>query len=166
MGAGMFFCRHPDAVGQAFREQTSYMPGKTDTVIDPYTSSVQWSRRFIGLKLFLALAHHGESGYVEMIDHQARMGDLLRESVERAGWRIVNNTPLPLVCFTRDGLVTSKFLAELYERQIAWMSEVRLRGGPPVVRACITSFRTNASDIEWVVREMSRLVGQESEVRA
>ena len=157
MGAGMFFCRHPDAVGEAFRAHASYMPGRTDAGVDPYTSSVQWSRRFIGLKLFFALAQQGESGYVEMIEHQARMGDVLRESLERAGWRIVNNTPLPLVCFTRDGLVASKFLAELYERQIAWMSEVRLGTGAPVVRACVTSFRTTESDITRVVREMSAL---------
>jgi len=166
MGAGMFFCRHPDVVGEAFRAQTSYMPGKTDAVVDPYTTSVQWSRRFIGLKLFLALAQHGESGYVGMIEHQARMGDLLRESIERAGWRIVNRTPLPLVCFTRDGLVASTFLAALHEHQIAWMSEVRLGDDPPVVRACVTSFRTSESDIEWVVREMSRLAVQDCEVTA
>ena len=164
MGAGMFFCRHPDAVGEAFRAQTSYMPGRTDAVADPYTSSVQWSRRFIGLKLFFALAQQGESGYVEMIEHQARMGDVLRDSLERAGWLIVNNTPLPLVCFTRDGLVADKFLAELYRRQIAWMSEVRLGGGAPVVRACVTSFRTTEADIEWVVREMGSLVGHDCEV--
>jgi aromatic-L-amino-acid decarboxylase len=165
MGAGMFFCRHPDAVAEAFRAQTAYMPGKAPgPVVDPYTTSVQWSRRFIGLKLFLALARHGESEYVEMIEHQARMGDMLRESLEQAGWRIVNRTPLPLVCFTRNGLATSRFLAALYERQIAWMSEVRLGSGPPVVRACVTSFRTNPSDIEWVVREMSQLALHESEV--
>jgi glutamate/tyrosine decarboxylase-like PLP-dependent enzyme len=143
------------------------MPGKTaGPVVDQYTTSVQWSRRFIGLKLFLSLAEHGESGYVEMIEHQARMGDVLRESVERAGWRIVNRTPLPLVCFTRDGLATSKFLADLYEHQIAWMSEVRLGDDEPVVRACVTSFRTNESDIEWVVRGMTRLALHESEVTA
>jgi aromatic-L-amino-acid decarboxylase len=156
----MFFCRHPDAVGEAFRAETSYMPGKTaGPVRDPFTTTVEWSRRFIGLKLFLALAQHGESGYVEMIEHQARMGDVLRESLKRAGWRVVNSTPLPLVCFTRDGLVTTAFLAALYERQIAWMSEVRLGDGAPVLRACITSFRTTAADIEWVVREMSGLTG-------
>src|SRR5438034_682534 len=159
MAAGMFFCRHADSVGEAFRVETSYMPGKTvGPVLDPYTTSVQWSRRFIGLKVFLALAHHGESGYVEMIEHQARMGDLLRESLASAGWRIVNTTPLPLVCFTRDGLDTTKFLAALYRHQIAWMSEVRLGAGAPVLRACITSFRTSASDIEDVVRAMSRIV--------
>jgi glutamate/tyrosine decarboxylase-like PLP-dependent enzyme len=165
MGAGMFFCRHADAVAEAFRAQTVYMPGKmAGPAVDPYTTSVQWSRRFIGLKLFLALAQHGESGYVEMIERQARMGDVLRHSIEQAGWRIVNRTPLPLVCFTRDGLDTTKFLAALYEQQIAWMSEVRLGDDAPVVRACVTSFRTSESDIEWVVREMSQLALQECEV--
>ena len=158
MGAGMFFCRHPDAVAEAFRAEASYMPGKTTGPVgDPYTTSVQWSRRFIGLKLFLSLAHHGESGYVEMIEHQARMGEVLRQSLGDANWRIVNSTPLPLVCFTREGLVASKLLTQLYERQIAWMSEVRLGGKEPVLRACITSYRTSESEIDWVVREMSRL---------
>jgi len=158
MGAGMFFCRHPETVAEAFRAETSYMPGKTaGPTHDPYTTSVQWSRRFIGLKLFLALAEHGEAGYAEMIEHQARMGERLRESLRTAGWRIVNTTPLPVVCFTRDGLDTGRFLAELYRRQIAWMSEVRLAGGPPVVRACVTSYRTTESDIEWVVKHMGDL---------
>lgn len=159
MGAGMFFCRHPDAVHAAFRGEAFYMPGKTaGLVADPYTTTPQWSRRFIGLKLFLALAHHGETGYVEMIEHQARMGDVLREALKRAGWRVVNTTPLPLVCFTRDGLDTTRFLAALYERQIAWMSEVQLGDDAPVLRACITSFRTTESDIHRVVREMGQLI--------
>ena len=158
MGAGMFFCRHPDAVGRAFRVETSYMPGKTPgPTHDPYTTSIQWSRRFIGLKLFLALAEHGDAGYVEMIEHQTRMGDVLRLALQRAGWRIVNSSPLPLVCFTREGLDTAGFLAALYQRQIAWMSDVRLAGGDPVLRACVTSYCTTESDIEWVVREMTRL---------
>jgi aromatic-L-amino-acid decarboxylase len=158
MGAGMFFCRHPDAVAHAFRAETSYMPEKTrGPVNDPYTTSVQWSRRFIGLKLFMALAQHGESGYVEMIEHQAHIGEVLREELTHAGWRVVNSTPLPLVCFTRDGLETTKFLTALHERQIAWISEVRLRDGAPVLRACITSFRTTESEIRWVVSEMNRL---------
>ena len=159
MGAGMFFCRHADAVAEAFRAETSYMPPKAiGSATDPYITSVQWSRRFIGLKLFLALAQIGESGYADMIEHQTRMGHVLRDALRSAGWKIVNTTPLPLVCFTRDGLDTTKFLAALYERQIAWMSEVRLAGGPPVLRACITSFRTSESDIKQVVYEMSGLI--------
>lgn len=159
MGAGMFFCRHPDAVGEAFRAETSFMPSKMDgATIDPYTTSVQWSRRFIGLKLFLALAQHGESGYAGMIEHQTRMGGVLRELLSCTGWSIVNATPLPLVCFTREGLDAARFLAALHERQIAWMSQVRIGDGPPVVRACVTSFRTTEADIKWVVVEMNKLI--------
>ncbi len=162
MGAGMFFCRYPDTVAEAFRAEVSYMPRKPDgSPEDPYTTSAQWSRRFIGLKLFLALAQYGESGYIEMIEHQTRMGDVLRESLTSSGWRIVNSTPLPLVCFTREGLDTSRFLALLRERQVAWMSEAQLNG-TPVVRACITSFKTTEADIHWVVGEMNRLSDQEA----
>jgi glutamate/tyrosine decarboxylase-like PLP-dependent enzyme len=164
MGAGMFFCRHADAVGEAFRVETSYMPPKLGAVPDPYTSSIQWSRRFIGLKLFLALAEQGESGYAGMIEHQTRMGEVLREALQQAGWRIVNSTPFPLINFTRDGLDTTAFLSILHQRQIAWMSEVRLAGGAPVLRACVTSFRTTEPEIQWVVSEMSK-VFHETEAR-
>jgi glutamate/tyrosine decarboxylase-like PLP-dependent enzyme len=163
MGAGMFFCRHPNAVLNAFESEVPFMPWKTDSAVDPYTATTQWSRRFIGLKLFVALAERGESGYAEMIEHQTRMGEVLRRSLERTGWRIVNRTPLPLVCFTRDGLATSKFLGELYSRQIAWMSEVQLDKGVPVLRACVTSFRTTEQDIEWVVGEMSHILSSQSQ---
>jgi len=162
MGAGMFFCRHREAVAQAFRADVSYMPKKTDGVVeDPYTTSVQWSRRFIGLKLFLALAQHGESAYAEMIEHQTCMGQLLRESLMASGWNIVNSTPLPLICFTHEGLDITKFLTLLRERQIVWMSEAQL-AGVPVLRACITSFRTTEEDIHNVVSEMNRLIAQDA----
>jgi glutamate/tyrosine decarboxylase-like PLP-dependent enzyme len=166
MGAGMFFCRHRESVAQAFRSDVTYMPGKTagqmgDAAVtfDPLTNSAQWSRRFIGLKLFMSLAERGETGYAEMIDHQARMGSVLRAMLTESGWRIVNSTPLPVVCFTREGLAPTALLAAMRERQIAWMSEAIL-GGIPVVRACITSFKTSEQDIERVVGEMNKLVAE------
>jgi hypothetical protein len=95
-----------------------------------------------------------------MIEHQAQMGDVLRESLKSSGWQIINTTPLPLVCFTRKGLDTGRFLSVLRERQIVWMSEAQL-GGTPALRACITSFRTTEADIHWVVGEMNRLIDQD-----
>jgi aromatic-L-amino-acid decarboxylase len=164
MGSGMFFCRHRESVAQAFRAEVSYMPlnvdecgGNSAQTFDPFTTSAQWSRRFIGLKLFMSLAQHGEAGYAAMIEHQARMGRRLRNLLAETGWRIVNSTPLPLVCFTRDGLNATELLATLRKRQIAWMSETQI-GGVPVVRACITSFRTTEADIAWVVAEMNNMV--------
>lgn len=161
MGSGMFFCRHPESVAQAFRADAAYMPGRViGEAFDPYTSSVQWSRRFIGLKLFLTLAENGEAGQAEMIERQTRMADVMRKALADSGWRIVNNTPLPLICFTRDGLDLGGFLASLRENQIAWMSEARIKGAP-VVRACVTSYKTTENDVRWVVGEMNRLIGCE-----
>jgi glutamate/tyrosine decarboxylase-like PLP-dependent enzyme len=167
MGAGMFFCRHPLTVGEAFRVTASFMPQNMDgSAIDPYTNSIQWSRRFIGLKLFMTLAEQGEAGYAGMIEHQARMGNLLRAEMRRTGWDIVNDTPLPLVCFTRPGLDVPRLLADLQARQIAWMAPVRFGDNPPVIRACITSYRTTESDVNRVVDEMNILAGVPASVYA
>lgn len=165
MGCGMFFCRYPESVVQAFRADTGYMPAKASSVaFDPYTTSIQWSRRFIGLKLFVSLAANGESGQAEMIEHQVRMGRLLKELLAVSGWRIVNDTPLPVLCFDRDGLNVSEFLTSLRERQVAWMSEAQINGAS-VVRACITSFKTTESDVHWVVEEMNRLASENADRR-
>ena len=162
MGCGMFFCRHRESVAQAFRSDVTYMPAKPASenaraTFNPLEHSAQWSRRFIGLKLFMALAERGEAGYAQMLEHQARMGDMLRESLTATGWRIVNATPLPVVCFTREGVIAADLVAELRDRQIAWMSDA-LIGGQTAVRACITSFKTTEEEIAWVVEQMNTLV--------
>ena len=162
MGCGMFFCRHPESVAQAFRADVTYMPAKPNSedqfaTFNPLAHSAQWSRRFIGLKLFMALAEHGQTGYAKMVDQQARMGDMLRESLTATGWQIANQTPLPVVCFTREGAIPSDLVRELRDRQIAWMSDVEI-GGEPAVRACITSFKTTEQDITWVVDQLNTIV--------
>lgn len=157
MGCGMFFCRHTESVRQSFRAQTSYMPTQLGVIPDPYTTSMQWSRRFIGLKLFLSLAERGEPGYAAMIEHQAAMGELLRESLLASGWQILNATPLPVVCFKREGLDIPAFLDSLRRSQIAWMSETKI-SGIPAIRACVTSYKTRKGDVLWVVDEINRLL--------
>lgn len=157
MAAGMFFCRHRDAPHQAFDVSAPYMPVARDgDLCDPFASGVQWARRFIGLKLFMSLATLGMPRYARMIEDQTELGEYLREALKRYGWQIVNRTPLPLVCFTREGLDPAALLQELYGRQIAWLSSVPVEGRP-VLRACITSFRTARRDIDEVVGELTRL---------
>jgi glutamate/tyrosine decarboxylase-like PLP-dependent enzyme len=67
MGAGMFLTCHHDILSTVFSVSTAYMPkeGELLAVVDPYVHSLQWSRRFIGLKLFLTLATTGWSGYAK-----------------------------------------------------------------------------------------------------
>src|SRR5262245_40538176 len=162
MGAGMFFCRHREAMRRAFDVTTSYMPSRADDEVeDQYRTTLQWSRRAIGLKLFMALAERGHSGFAEQIDHQAQMGDALRAKCTQAGWIVVNDTVLPLVCVTHDDIRSGRCAAADLVRAIqargrVWVSDVVLGRREPAVRACITSFRTEHDDLDVLVDELER----------
>ncbi len=156
MGAGMFITRHRDLLLETYRVSTTYMPSPVDATIDPYTSSNQWSRRFIGLKLFLTLMTAGRSGYSDQLEHDTRMADLLRHALTADRWQILNRTPFPTVCFSDpDKPDDADYHQRIVDRVVAsgraWISITNL-AGRPAIRACITSHRTTADDIETLVR--------------
>jgi len=161
MGAGMFFAARRRPVAEAFRTRTGYMPESPEGTVDPYVASLQWSRRFIGLKVFLLLAEEGEEALARRIEHQAAMGDLLRTRLAERGWRIENDTPLPLVCFTWPGWKGSAgralaAAANVVGRGRAWISAVLRPDGARWLRACITSFRTTPEDVAILLDEVDR----------
>jgi glutamate/tyrosine decarboxylase-like PLP-dependent enzyme len=158
MGAGMFFCKDKDAVSKTFRVSATYMPGETRDTFDPYVTTIQWSRRFIGLKLFMTLAESGAEKFAKQLEHQTTMGDLLRHELKKTGWKIVNETPLPVVCFTHPQLDSehlSGFLQKLYSQKNVWISETRLQKRIPALRACITSYLTQSDDIHILVKSLN-----------
>jgi len=61
MGCGMFLTRHTSVLSSAFQVSTTFMPSNVPNH-DPYVMTVQWSRRFLGLRLFLSLAAAGWVG--------------------------------------------------------------------------------------------------------
>lgn len=160
MGAGMFFCRHTEAARAAFDISTSYMPaGSGEDMVDPYRTTLQWSRRAIGLKLFMSLAELGGSGLREQVDHQAVMGDLLKKKLVEAGWIVINDTALPLVCTTHDDIragrcATEDIVRSVQTRGRVWVSDVVLGQREKALRACITSFRTKQEDLDVLVSEL------------
>jgi glutamate/tyrosine decarboxylase-like PLP-dependent enzyme len=161
MGAGMFFCRHPKAAENAFTIDAPYVLDALRGAADPYVESLQWSRRFIGLKVFMTLAELGAPGMAAMIEGQAAMGDRLREKLRERGWIVLGETPFPLVCFThpeiRAGTASpDSVLRSVYRGRQAWISEARFQGREPALRACITSFKTSAADLEILVDEIDR----------
>jgi aromatic-L-amino-acid/L-tryptophan decarboxylase len=161
MGAGMFFCRAPRLVESVFSVHTGYVPDAVPGREDLYQHSLQWSRRFIGLKVYLTLAELGSDGVAALIDHQAAMARRLRERLTETGWRVMNDTPLPVVCFTRDNLrpeATAAFLGRLAADGMAWISEATLPGGERWLRACITHHETDASDVDALVAALSRAI--------
>jgi glutamate/tyrosine decarboxylase-like PLP-dependent enzyme len=168
MGAGMFLCTDNEGLYETFRIATAYMPVGLAGA-DPYTHSMQWSRRFIGLKLFLMLTALGRSGYAAVIEAETALGRRLRARLAETGWRVVNDTPLPVVCFVDEAGTDPVRIAEaVVESGQAWISTTKL-AGQAVLRACITSYRSRPEDIEALIRALDAARrepasrGQESE---
>lgn len=162
MGAGMFFTRHVAANTAAFRVRADYMPASQDNVAVPYLSTMQWSRRFIGLKLFMTLAEVGEAGVAQIIDQQSGLGDYFRLQLTQRGWQLVNHTPLPVVNFTHPRFASGELsieaaLDQLYAERAVWLSSVTLKG-QKVFRMCITNFKTTQADVDFLLETLQRLL--------
>jgi glutamate/tyrosine decarboxylase-like PLP-dependent enzyme len=158
MGAGMFFCRDASILDETFRVQTAYMPSVGHGSVDPFVASVQWSRRFIGLKLFMALAARGAAGYAAMIEHQADLGEHMRLRLAEAGWTHVSRTSLPVCCVTHPRIQAGELamddvLAGVLARGRVWISKVTL-AGRSALRACVTSRLATREDIDVLVDEL------------
>jgi glutamate/tyrosine decarboxylase-like PLP-dependent enzyme len=173
MGAGLFLTRHPAILTRTFHTQTEYMPRESDKlgVVDPYSHSIEWSRRFIGLKVFLSLAVAGWDGYAAAIRHMTAMGDRLRRELDAADWEVVNQTPLPLVCFVdrshpqgRTASYVDRIAKAVVASGKAWISTTRIGNGQPVLRACITNYRTSAADIATLVTALNHARAQKPTV--
>ncbi|MEO7679376.1 MAG: pyridoxal-dependent decarboxylase, partial [Sphingomonas sp.] len=153
MGAGLYLARDWGPLAQAFSVSTGYMPSASAERHDNYIHSVQWSRRFIGAKLFTALAVHGIDGYRDLIDRSFRLADRLRTRLQDGGWSVRNDTCLPLVCFVPsdgDDERVQAIATAVIASGAAWISTVRLRDRL-VLRACITSHESDAADVDALV---------------
>lgn len=160
MGAALFLTRHREILTDTFRVPTAYMPKEAAgmDVVDPHLHSMQWSRRFIGLKVFLSLLVAGWDGYRTAIRHQTAMGDLLRRELLADGWTVVNQTPLPVVCFADPGGEAERQRAialRVVQSGEAWISST-IVGGKTVIRACITHYGTTPEDVQALVSSLRR----------
>ena len=165
MGGGIFICEDEVGLEQAFAVSATYMPAQAGGPADPYAHSVQWSRRFTGLKLFVSLAVLGREGYAAMLERQAELGEILRARAEQDGWEVVNQTPFPVVCLADprfDALseeVRARAYGDLASHVIdsgqAWVSMASLNGRP-ALRACITSFQTTEADLDILLAGLAR----------
>lgn len=150
MGAGMFFTRHRDVLREAFSVDTPYVPKEANGP-DHYALSLQWSRRFIGLKVFLHVAELGAAGLARTIEHHVTIADYLRDRLIASGWTVVSDSPLAVVCFTRDDVDIPAIASAVVKDGRAWISPLIREGRPPVLRACVCNYETSERDVDTLI---------------
>jgi glutamate/tyrosine decarboxylase-like PLP-dependent enzyme len=102
MGCGMFFIKDAKLLSAAFQSSASYMPSNLAN-LDPYVTMVQWSRRFLGLRLFLSLAVAGWDGYGRHVERCVKLAGMIAEQLEARGWSIANASRLAVLCTVPPG---------------------------------------------------------------
>lgn len=153
MATSLFLTSDTSILHKTFNVKTDYMPADGDQVerIDPYIHSIQWSRRFIGLKIYLPLAVFGWDGYTKAISHQIEMGNKLRTLLKENGWVVKNQTDLPIVCFTHPDLQENKEMVQQLVDDLIYSGETWLSAypinGELTLRACITNYDTQVKDL-------------------
>ncbi len=168
MAAGMLLTRDGSMLDKTFGIDAAYVPDSPVGGWDNYQRSLQFSRRFIGLKLFLTLAIAGRQSYAESINHQFLMAESLASLLQQSGWQVINEASLGIVCFTHPGVDAGRNNAArmvMYEQISnkvtatgdAWISTTRL-AGRPVLRACITNYRTRLKDVQRLEKLLARAV--------
>ena len=162
MAAGMFLTRHRHILDRSFRTLADYMPKEAGElgIVDPFTHSLQWSRRFIGLKVYLSLLFFGWEGYSQVIRHQTEMGNLLKEKLKSSGWKLYNSTEFPIACFTDQAYEKNEDFAAEINRQVvqsgkSWISIYKI-GDIQTLRGCITNYATTEKEVVGLVELLNQ----------
>jgi glutamate/tyrosine decarboxylase-like PLP-dependent enzyme len=148
MGCGMFITRHPFILSQTFQVSTGFMPSNTATV-DPYVTTAQWSRRFLGVRLFLALAAAGWDGYAQHVERSVDLIDSLRAILAERQWRIANASPLAVLCVEPPpGAPDARTIGtRVLASGRAWIAVAKYEGRD-VIRICLTHGEATMEDVE------------------
>lgn len=155
MGASIFLTKNKTILHKSFSVKTDYMPedGDATLIVDPYIHSIQWSRRFIGLKMYLPLAIHGWEGYEQTINKQVEIGLKLKSMLQEKGWIIKNNSILPIICFTRESYHSKEMTAivdKINTSGKAWVSSYPIHG-IDTCRVCITNYATGDLELNELI---------------
>ena len=151
MGCGMFFARDSTILSKTFQVSTGFMPSNTATV-DPYVTTAQWSRRFLGVRLFLSLAAAGWEGYAQHVERAVDLIACLRQMLLERQWRIANDSPLAVLCVEPpSGAADVRTIAgRVLGSGRAWVGVAKYEGRD-VIRICLTHGEATLHDLQQLV---------------
>ena len=159
-GAGMFLSRHREPVELAFN-----MSGGAVARHDYAYLSLQGSRGNTGLRVLTSILRPDE--LARRVEREAELGDRLRALLQDAGWQIVNETPLPVVCAIHPAMRAGTFSAAdcvryLNAAGVLSKSESLRPGEPDALRLGVISRRTDEHTLHQVVGCLSEYVRKQS----
>jgi aromatic-L-amino-acid/L-tryptophan decarboxylase len=159
--------RSSEAAQNAFAHSGDYARSLSADPVEGFAffeESLELSRRFRALKLWLSLRYHGFAAFRESLAqdmaHARRLADAIKNEPQL---ELLAPVELSAVCFRHKGTAGLKgddlnrfnlaLLKRVVERGRVYLSNASLRG-KFCLRACIVNHRTRDSDVDSVIPEV------------
>jgi glutamate/tyrosine decarboxylase-like PLP-dependent enzyme len=119
-----------------------------------FEESIELTRRFRALKLWMSLQYHGRAAFRESIAQDMRHAQLLAATVQsRPELELLASVPLSAVCFRHRTKDNPALLKRVIARGRVYLSNATV-GGQFALRACFVNHRTTKDDVLAIVSEV------------
>jgi glutamate/tyrosine decarboxylase-like PLP-dependent enzyme len=119
-----------------------------------FDETIELSRRFRALKLWMSLQYHGRAAFREAIALDLQHARLLEQMIrDEADLELMGTGPLSAVCFRDRRADNEALLKRVIERGRVYISNATING-VPVLRACFVNNRTREDDVRAIVTEV------------
>ena len=166
LDCGCLLYRDPEDARRAFAHTGDYAKSLINDPVEGFAffeETIELSRRFRALKLWLSLRYHGLGKFREAIRNDLQHAQLLARLISwQPELELLAPVPLSAVCFRyvakKDNAADSdalnqKILQGVVRRGRVFLSNATIRGRF-ALRACIVNHRTTPKDVEEVVSEV------------
>jgi len=167
LDCGCLLYRSTEAAHKAFSYNADYTRALSSDPIEGFAffeESMELSRRFRALKMWLSLRYHGFSAFRESIRNDIAHAQRLAEAIEREHQlELMGRGELSAVCFRYRGpsgssendlnQLNAAILKRTQNRGRVYISNATL-AGRFCLRACIVNHRTKDADVDEVISEV------------
>jgi aromatic-L-amino-acid decarboxylase len=165
---GLVVKRREDLL-RTFRRMPEYYrhPSPEVAPLNWFEYTIEGTRRFRGLKLWMSWKHLGTEGFARLIEHNVDLAAYLAERCAEAPdlEALPPEPELSVVCFRHlpEGLAEDRLDAytdalqqALEASEVAWVSTTRLRGST-YLRAGVVNHMSTRDNIDAMLQELRRL---------
>jgi aromatic-L-amino-acid decarboxylase len=155
---GCLMVRDPRSLGAAFAHDSGYMLHDQDRARHPVDSTLEYSRPFRALKLWMALRTYGADAFRLALTRNLQQARLLAELVrQEESLELLLDPALSIVLYRHVAATgdlddhNRRLVKALQEDGRVWVSDASL-DGTTCLRPCIVNYRTSDDDIRELVR--------------
>lgn len=154
---GCLLHRHPQVARTTFSHTDDYVRILSDEPTEAFAffeESMELSRRFRALKLWMSLQYHGRRAFREAMIRDLRHAQLLADTVSsHPDLELLAPVSLSAVCFRHRAMDNEAILKRVIARGHVFLSNATIRG-QFALRACFVNHRTTDDNVRAIVSEV------------